>query len=76
MGYFVSCYCVNLLVNNNIENEEDLFSFYMQLKEEKNNNPDVKDEIEKEIKLCEEIMKRNSYIKETIEKIEKEVIIR
>lgn len=66
----------NLLVNNNIENEEDLFSFYMQLKEEKNNNPDVKDEIEKEIKLCEEIMKRNSYIKETIEKIEKEVIIR
>ena len=66
----------NLLVNNNIENEDDLFSFYLQLKEEKNNYPEMKNEIENEIKLCEEIMKRNSYIEGTIEKIEKEVIIR
>ena len=66
----------NLLVNNNIENEDDLFSYYLKLKEEKNTNPEIQNEIETEIKLCEEIMKRNSFIEDTIEKIEKEVMIR
>ena len=58
---------VNLLVNNNIECEDDLHSFYLNL--EKSKNPE-------EIKLCEDIMKRNKTLNDNIEKLEREVIIR
>ena len=58
---------VNLLINNNIECEDDLHSFYLNLKKSKNYE---------EIKLCEDIMKRNKTLNDNIEKLEKEVIIR
>ena len=58
---------VNLLVNNNIECEDDLHSFYLNLEKSKNYE---------EIKLCEDIMKRNKTLYDNIEKLEKEVIIR
>ena len=58
---------VNLLINNNIECEDDLHSFYLNLEKSKNYE---------EIKLCEDIMKRNKTLYDNIEKLEKEVIIR
>ena len=58
---------IETLINNNIECEDDLHSFYLNLEKSKNYE---------EIKLCEDIMKRNKTLYDNIEKLEKEVIIR
>ena len=58
-----------MLVENNIENENDLRSFYLELKKDSKNNKE-------NINLCNEIIKRKNIILENIDILEKEVINR
>lgn len=65
-----------LLINNKIECEDDLHSFYLKLRDNLKNNSSNKEQIKDQIELCNEIMKRHKSITDEVEKIEKEVIIR
>ena len=58
-----------MLVENNIENENDLRSFYLELKKDSKNNKE-------NINLCNEIIKRKNIVLENIDILEKEVINR
>ena len=58
-----------MLVENNIENENDLRSFYLELKKDSKINKE-------NINLCYDIIKRKNIILENIDILEKEVINR
>ena len=63
-----------LLAKNNITNEDELMSLYVNIKNEINKNPN--DELKEQIKLINEIRHRQELLEDTNRENEKEVVIR